>query len=113
MKIALLISLLISSIGLAQASNLAKGKELVEKNNCAACRGANLNEPVIPAYPKLAGQYPDYLYYALRSYQVANNPNFGRKNAVMTSQVTQYSDADLRDMAAYIASLPGSMVIRK
>lgn len=113
MKIALLISLLLSSIGLAQASNLAKGKELVEKNNCAACHGANLNEPVIPAYPKLAGQYPDYLYYALRSYQVANNPNFGRKNAVMTSQVTQYSDADLRDMAAYIASLPGNMVIRE
>jgi cytochrome c553 len=113
MKISLLISLLLSSIGLAQASNLAKGKELVEKNNCAACHGANLNEPVIPAYPKLAGQYPDYLYYALRSYQVANNPNFGRKNAVMTSQVTQYSDADLRDMAAYIASLPGNMVIRK
>lgn len=113
MKIALLISLLLSSIGLAQASNLAKGKELVEKNNCAACHGANLNEPVTPAYPKLAGQYADYLYYSLRSYQVANNPNFGRKNAVMASQVAQYSDADLRNMAAYIASLPGSMVIRK
>ncbi len=113
MKIALLISFLLSSIGLAQASNLAKGKELVEKNNCAACHGANLNEPVISAYPKLAGQYADYLYYSLKSYQVANNPNFGRKNAVMASQVTQYSDADLRNMAAYIASLPGSMVIRK
>jgi cytochrome c553 len=113
MKIAFLISLLLSSIGLAQASNLAKGKDLVEKNNCAACHGANLNEPIAPTYPKIAGQYPDYLYYALRSYQVANNPHFGRKNAIMTSQVTQYSDADLRDMAAYIASLPGSMVVRK
>ena len=113
MKIALLISLLFSSIGIAQASNLAKGKELIEKNNCAACHGANLNEPVVPAYPKIAGQYADYLYYALRSYQVANNPQFGRKNAVMVSQAAQYSEADLRDMAAYIASLPGSMVIRK
>jgi cytochrome c553 len=53
------------------------------------------------------------LYYALRSYQVSNNPQFGRKNAVMVSQVTQYSDADLRNMAAYIASLPGTMVIKK
>jgi cytochrome c553 len=48
----------------------------------------------------------------LRSYQVANNPNFGRKNAVMASQVAQYSDADLRDMAAYIASLPGTMIVK-
>jgi cytochrome c553 len=53
MKVALLISFLLSSIGIAQASNLAKGKELVEKNNCAACHGANLNEPVAPAYPRL------------------------------------------------------------
>lgn len=113
MKIALLISLLLASIGIAQASNLAKGKELVEKNNCAACHGANLNEPVVPTYPKIAGQHADYLYYALRSYQVANNPQFGRKNAIMVSQAAQYSEADLRNMAAYIASLPGSMVIRK
>ena len=113
MKITLLITFLLSSIGMAQASNLAKGKELVEKNNCAACHGANLNEPVVPTYPKIAGQYADYLYYSLRSYQVANNPQFGRKNAIMVSQVAQYSDADLRNMAAYIASLPGSMVIRK
>lgn len=113
MKVALLISFLLSSIGIAEAGNLAKGKELVEKNNCAACHGANLNEPVAPAYPKIAGQYPDYLFYALRSYQVASNPQFGRKNAVMVSQVTQYSEADLRNMAAYIASLPGSMVIKK
>jgi cytochrome c553 len=44
---------------------------------------------------------------------VANNPNFGRKNAVMASQVAQYSDADLRDMAAYIASLPGTMIVKQ
>ena len=113
MKVTLLLTLLLSGIGIAHASNLAKGKELVEKNNCAACHGANLNEPVAPAYPKLAGQYADYLFYSLRSYQVSNNPQFGRKNAIMISQISQYSDADLRNMAAYIASLPGSMVIRK
>jgi cytochrome c553 len=49
----------------------------------------------------------------LRSYQVSTNAQFGRKNAVMVSQVGQYSDADLRNMAAYIASLPGTMVIKK
>jgi len=113
LKSTLILALFSTSVGFAHAGDIAKGKELVEKNNCAACHGANLNEPVAPAYPKIAGQYADYLYYALRSYQVSNNPQFGRKNAVMVSQVTQYSDADLRNMAAYIASLPGTMVIKK
>jgi cytochrome c553 len=31
----------------------------------------------------------------------------------MQSQVKPYSDKDLRDMAAYIASLPGDLVVKK
>jgi cytochrome c553 len=54
------------------------------------------------------------LYYALKAYKVGNgNPQFGRNNAVMGSQVQNFTDADLQDMAAYIASLPGNFVIKK
>lgn len=113
MKSALILTLLSASIGTAFAGNVAKGKELVEKNNCAACHGAGLKAPVAPAYPKIAGQYEDYLYYALKSYQVDSNSLVGRNNAVMQSQVKQYSDKDLRDMAAYIASLSGDLIVKK
>jgi cytochrome c553 len=62
----------------------------------------------------LAGQYPDYLFYALKAYQVGNsNAQYGRNNAVMASQVQAFSDADLQDIAAYIPSLPGNFVIKK
>ena len=80
--------------------------------HCAACHGAGLKAPVAPAYPKIAGQYQDYLYFSLKSYTV-NNANVGRNNAIMQSQVKPYSDKDLRDMAAYIASLPGDLVVKK
>lgn len=114
MKFALITAILLSSIGIAQAASADKGKVLVEKANCASCHGAGLNAPILPAYPKLAGQYPDYLYYALRAYQVGgNNAQFGRNNAVMSSQVQSFSDADLQDMAAYISKLPGNFVIKK
>ena len=114
MKFALITVILLSSIGIAQAASADKGKALVEKANCASCHGAGLNAPILPAYPKLAGQYPDYLYYALRAYQVGgNNAQFGRNNAVMSSQVQSFSDADLQDMAAYISKLPGNFVIKK
>ncbi|NDE28235.1 MAG: cytochrome c [Burkholderiaceae bacterium] len=71
-----------------------------------------LKAPVAAAYPKIAGQYQDYLYYALKSYTV-NNANVGRNNAIMQSQMKPYSDKDLRDMAAYIASLPSDLVVKK
>lgn len=114
MKFGLITAILLSSIGLAQAASAEKGQALVEKGNCASCHGAGLNAPILPVYPKLAGQHADYLYYALRAYQVGgSNPQFGRNNAVMSSQAKPYSDADLHDMAAYIAKLPGNFVVRK
>ena len=117
MKLALVTAVLLSSIGLMNTVNAAsvdKGQALVEKANCASCHGAGLNAPILPAYPKLAGQYPDYLYYALKAYKVGNgNPQYGRNNAVMGSQVQSFTDADLKDIAAYIASLPGNFVIKK
>lgn len=114
MKFALITAMLLSSIGLAQAANVEKGKALVEKGNCAACHGVGLNTPVMNLYPKLAGQHADYLYYSLRAYKVGNsNPQFGRNNAVMASQVLNWTDADMQDIAAYIAALPGNFVVKK
>jgi cytochrome c553 len=114
MKFALITVILLSSVGVAQAANADKGQALVEKGNCASCHGVGLNAPILPAYPKLAGQYSDYVYYALRAYKVGNaNPQFGRNNAVMSSQVQTFSDADMHDIAAYVASLPGNFVVKK
>ena len=117
MKFALITAVLLSSIGLvnvASAASVDKGQTLVEKANCASCHGAGLNAPILPAYPKLAGQYADYLYYALKAYKVGNgNPQYGRNNAIMGSQVQAFSDADMQDIAAYVASLPGNFVVKK
>ena len=117
MKYALISAVLLSSIGLVNVANAAsvdKGQALVEKANCASCHGAGLNAPILPAYPKLAGQYADYVYYALKAYKVGDaNAKFGRNNAVMGSQVQNFTDADMHDIAAYVASLPGNFVVKK
>jgi cytochrome c553 len=98
----------------AQAADADNGKALVASHNCAACHGANLNTPVSPEYPKLAGQFDDYIFFALRSYQVGGgNPLFGRNNAIMAAQVQGLSESDLRDIGAYIHSLPGDLVQKK
>ena len=61
--------------------------ELLKKGNCASCHGENLNKPIDPSYPKLAGQHGDYLYVALKAYQTDGNAQVGRGNAIMAGMV--------------------------
>jgi cytochrome c553 len=83
--------------------------ELLKKANCVSCHGDNFSKPIAPAYPKIAGQHADYLYVALKSYQVDKNPQVGRGNAIMAGMARQYTHAELKLMADYIASLPGDL----
>lgn len=103
-----------AALNTAHAADAGNGKVLSESHNCAACHGPNLNKPVSGEYPKLAGQHASYVYWALRQYQIGNgNPNFGRNNAIMAAQVQNLSQSDLKDIAAYIESLDGSLVLKK
>ncbi|WP_133650677.1 c-type cytochrome [Paraburkholderia flava] len=98
----------------AYAADAANGKVLADAHNCAACHGPNLNKPVSPEYPKLAGQHGDYIYWALRQYQMGNgNPHLGRSNPIMQAQVQSLSQSDMKDLAAYIESLNGDLVQKK
>lgn len=82
---------------------------LLNKGACISCHGADFNKPIDGTYPKIAGQHADYLYVALRSYAIEGNANVGRANAIMGAQVKQYSRAELKAMADYLATLPGDL----
>jgi cytochrome c553 len=96
----------------AFAGNVAAGKAAAQKYNCAACHGADYNTPIDPSYPKLAGQHADYLEHALVAYQRGSGAN-GRNNAIMSGMSKPLSKKEIADIAAYLASLPGSLVVRK
>ena len=87
---------------------------------CVACHGPNFSSPIDAAYPRLAGQHADYLYAALTAYHTDGNPLVGRSNATMRSQVVQevdgkkkltFSNTELRQVAAYLAALPGDLKV--
>jgi len=82
---------------------------LIAKGVCVSCHGANFNKPIDASYPKIAGQYGDYLYVALRAYGTENNPNVGRSQAIMAAQVKPFKPAELKAIAGYIATLPGEL----
>ncbi len=87
----------------AQAADVAKGEQLAQAQ-CAACHGKDFASPVDPSYPKLAGQYVDYLEKALRDYQSG-----ARKNAIMAGLAKPLSRADIQNVSAYLSRLPGPL----
>jgi cytochrome c553 len=103
--------------GLAEAEAVADAaaqpapevSALLAKGACVSCHGANFSKPIDGAYPKIAGQYPDYLFVALKSYKVEGNPQIGRGNPIMAGQVKQFSNKELKALADYIGSLPAEV----
>ncbi|STR25819.1 Cytochrome c4 precursor [Janthinobacterium lividum] len=82
------------------------------KYSCATCHGKDYSSPIDPSYPKLAGQHKDYLEHALIAYKRGDKAN-GRNNAIMTGQVKPLSNQDIKDLAAYLHSLPSSLVTHR
>ena len=97
------------SLPATAAEGSVKAAELITKGGCTSCHGANLSKPIDPAYPKIAGQYADYLYVALRSYKVNDKPLIGRSHPVMAGIAKQFSDKEMKVLADHVASLPSEM----
>lgn len=98
-----------SSSGLP-AGNAAAGAKLAETKNaktgqaCVDCHGAAGNAPIDPSYPKLGGQYHDYVAHALQMYRDGD-----RKQALMASQAAELTDQQIADLAAYFGSQPSQL----
>ncbi len=90
----------------APPANVAK---LLAQANCASCHGANFSTPIDGSYPKLAGQYADYLYEALKAYQTDHNAVVGRSNAIMMGMARPFTHPEIKAIAGYLSSLPGEL----
>lgn len=90
-----------SSAGLP-AGHAGAGQKLASTKNaqtgqaCVDCHGAGGNAPIDPTYPKLGGQYHDYIAHSLQMYRDGD-----RDNALMSAQAKPLSDQQIADLAAY------------
>jgi cytochrome c553 len=104
MRILLITAAVLGALLLASPAAQAKGDPAAgatKSQTCVACHGKDGNgaEPPLGMYPKLGGQYRDYLVYALESYR-----NGTRSNAIMQGFANALSDQDIEDLAAYFAA---------
>lgn len=86
----------------AVVGNAAAGREIAA-TVCVACHNADGNS-TLAANPKLAGQHPEYLYKQMRNFKAAEGKQPERVNAVMNAMILPYSEAQMRDLAAWFSS---------
>jgi cytochrome c553 len=65
---------------------------------CAACHGADGNSGT-PANPKLAQQHPEYVVKQLQEFKSGKRPS-----PIMQPMAAQLSDADMKNIAAWVTS---------
>jgi cytochrome c553 len=90
----------------AIAADVDAGKKKVQEV-CAACHGPDGATPTTPDYPKLAGQYPDYLAKALRDYKSG-----ARKNPIMAGFAQGLTEKDIENVSQYFYTQPSNLASR-
>lgn len=96
--------LLLANIASAESIPPEKVKEKAQ--TCAACHGpdGNAATDAQAQYPRLAGQYHDYLARALHEYKSGE-----RKNPIMAGFAATLSDAEIDALARYFGSMPSKL----
>ena len=103
----------------APKGDIAAGKQRFEATpeggqSCASCHLEGGAKSIDGNTPLLAGQYADYLEKALKDYRSG-----ARVNVLMNAQVSateganKLSDADIQNIAAYLAAQPQAVEIYK
>ena len=88
----------------ATGQTLAERKGQATGQSCIDCHGADGNAPIDDTYPRIGGQYPDYLAHALIGYRDGS-----RDHVLMTPQAADLSDQDIADLSAWFGSRPGKL----
>jgi len=85
----------------AHAGGDAASGKIIAGQTCQACHGADGNG-TNPLYPRLAGQYTDYLERALAEYKSGD-----RSNPIMAGFAASLSKQDIKNVAAWFAGQTG------
>ena len=82
---------------------LADGADLYNKKTCWSCHGKDAKSPIMPMYPKLAGQGADYAFNQMKDIKSGARNN--GQTAAMKGVMGLVNDAEMREIADWLATL--------
>ena len=108
MKRILSVAVALAFVPASQAADIGAGKAKVAEV-CSACHGMN-GVSVSDTIPNLAGQHAAYIENQLNAYKsgMRKGPSPAHPAAIMNAMAAMLSPAQIADVAAYFASLPGA-----
>nr|WP_245831941.1 c-type cytochrome [Solemya velesiana gill symbiont] len=80
----------------------ADGAALYKAKACFTCHGADAKTPIMPVYPKLAGQNADYAYNQMMDIKSGKRAN--GQSAAMKGIMATVTEADARAIADWLAT---------
>ncbi len=106
MTVPLRLAVLLSALALFGSSASAEeldGAKLYAEKTCIACHGPDARTPILPSYPKLAGQNADYAYQQMLDIKSGARNNAA--TAAMSGIMHLVNEEEMRVLADYIAGL--------
>ena len=94
-----LVSLLLTSTSSVFA---ADGAALYKAKLCNTCHGVDAKTPLLPTYPKLAGQSADYALQQMKDIKDGKRAN--GMSAAMKPMVANVSEAEMKAIADWLAT---------
>lgn len=103
MNLSSLLLALTLAVSVSGVANAADGAKLFAEKTCTACHGKDGTKPLMPDYPKIAGQNKAYAEKQMTDIKsgTRNNGN----SAAMKGVMVLVSDAEIKDLADYISKL--------
>jgi len=98
-------SLLAASLIVMMSSTAfaADGKALYLAKGCMACHGMDAKTPIMPLYPKIAGQSKEYTKQQMTDIKTGKRSN--GQSAAMKGIMAGVSDEEITALSEYIAGL--------
>lgn len=90
------------AMGPAGMANAADGAELYKAKICNTCHGDDGNQPVMAAYPKIAGQNAEYALQQMKDIRDGKRTN--GLSAAMQGVVSTVTDEEFEAIAAWLAT---------
>jgi cytochrome c len=87
----------------APAAPAGDGAALFVKKTCVACHGKDAKTPILPTYPKLAGQNPDYAFAQMKD--IASGARNNGQTAAMKGIMHLVSEQEMRTIADWLGTL--------
>lgn len=95
--------LVLSALGLSQPAAALDGAELYKKKTCIACHGKGAVAPILPTYPKLAGQNADYAFNQMKDIKSGARNN--GQTAAMKGIMHLVKEEEMRAIADWLQTL--------